>query len=96
MNRKDFIKKISIFTISIPFLTSCEVESGEKKEIIPGPYKIIGDLCVNCLKCFAVCPELDRDTIVQNINTVKINEAKCIECGECYSICPYDAIVKEY
>jgi ferredoxin len=101
MKRKDFIKTLSIFSITMPFLTSCgsdedNPKDNKKKKIAPGgPYKVIDDLCTSCLKCFAVCPELDRDTITQEENTVKIHEHLCIECGECYVICPYDAIIHD-
>ena len=101
MKRKDFIKTLSIFSVSMPFLTSCGTDGdnnneNENKKIAPGgPYKVIDDLCTSCLKCFAVCPELDRDTITQKEITVEIHEHKCIECGDCYVICPYDAIVHD-
>jgi pyruvate formate lyase activating enzyme len=51
----------------------------------------LGNLCVNCRKCFSVCPESAlRDDGISHL----IDYSRCTACGKCVEVCDYGALVQ--
>ena len=51
--------------------------------------RVIGDACVSCGSCEAVCPS---NAISQGEEHYEINPDLCVDCGQCQEGCPVDAI----
>ena len=51
----------------------------------------IGDSCICCKACEAVCPQncIDFGTI-----PAIIIQKNCLHCGNCMTVCPYNAVIK--
>ena len=51
----------------------------------------IGDSCIGCKACEAVCPQncIDFTTV-----PAKIIQNNCLNCGNCMTVCPHNAIIK--
>lgn len=52
---------------------------------------IVNDKCINCKKCFKVCPQ----KCIKFTDKAKIVEENCLKCGACKEICPVQAIIQE-
>lgn len=51
----------------------------------------IGDSCIGCKACEAVCPQgcIDFSTV-----PAIIIQKNCLHCGNCMTICPHNAVIK--
>lgn len=51
----------------------------------------IGDSCIGCKACEAVCPQncIDFGTI-----PAMIIQKNCLHCGNCMTVCPHNAVIK--
>lgn len=51
----------------------------------------IGDRCIGCKACEAVCPQncIDFGTI-----PAMIIQKNCLHCGNCMTVCPHNAVIK--
>ena len=63
-----------------------------KKSIINGFNEIDDKFCINCKLCYEVCPE---DAIIDNGDSMGVNQDKCIYCGGCANVCPSKAFIFE-
>jgi len=61
-----------------------------KKEVLDGFNQIDPKSCIYCKLCYDICPE---GAIVDNGDSVSVDEDKCIYCGACYNICTSKAII---
>ena len=60
------------------------------EELNIGNY-IVTDKCINCKKCFNVCPQ----KCIRFGEKAKIIKENCLRCGACSEICPTKAIIKK-
>lgn len=51
----------------------------------------IGDSCIGCKACEAVCPQ---NCIDFGVVPAKILQNNCLHCGNCMTVCPHNAVIK--
>ena len=76
------------------FLKGCPLRCqwcSNAESMNPGPeLGILRNLCDNCGKCVAACPEGAINFGAGHI--IQIDRRKCTACGECVNVCPADAL----
>lgn len=51
--------------------------------------KVVQSRCVNCRRCFKICP---NEAIETHPISCSVVYARCVGCGKCKTVCPVDAI----
>lgn len=64
---------------------------GKTAEQVPGYY--VGERCIGCKLCNAVCPQECIDTAK---TPAVIDQHHCLHCGRCAEVCPQQVIEKRF
>jgi len=103
MDRRNFIKFISVLTPTIPLMSSSYSRNNNLTTIIRPPLALLEDdfvkACINCHRCGEVCSTncikfVDKLEDINMYDTpyIRPREKGCILCMKCTNVCPSGAL----